>query len=228
MSKEQNYTFKSITLKTSKLSEQYHFYVEKLGLQCITRTGNAFSISCGKTTLTFEKYIQNAQYHFAFNIPQNQIDDACAWLKQYTEIIQFEGQDIVDFPNWNAHSLYFKDAAGNIVEFIARHNLDNDNDQKFCPDSIIEISEVGLPTEDISAMFKKIKDEFGFGLFWGDMENFAAIGHEKCLFITVPLERTWFPTDDTISKIWPLEVKLGNERATKKVTRVESDYIFTK
>ena len=31
--------------------------------------------------------------------------------------------DVVDYSHWNAHSIFFFDPAGNVVEYIARHDL---------------------------------------------------------------------------------------------------------
>ncbi len=228
MQNEQKYRFKTITLKTAQLSEQFQFYVEQLGFQCIFKDPQRFEIKCGSSHLIFEEWHENSKYHFAFNIPENQILDSADWIKKYADIISFEEKEIVDFPNWNAHSVYFKDPAGNILEFIARHNLENHSDLKFGSESILEISEIGIAVDNISKMSGHLKNELNFNLYWGDMEKFAAIGHEKCLFITVPLNRPWFPSDDVFSKKWPIEVEISGGKSTKTIRKVNSDYLFFK
>lgn len=228
MQNGQNYIFKTITLKTAHLSEQYHFYTEQLGFECISKNPERFEIKCGKSHLIFEDWNENCKYHFAFNIPENQVLDSANWIRKYADIIAFEDKEIVDFPNWNAHSVYFKDPAGNILEFIARHNLENQSNKKFDAQSILEISEIGIPVENISNMYNELKDQLNFELYWGDMEKFAAIGHEKCLFITVPLNRPWFPSEDVLSKKWPIELEISKGESVKTLRKVNSDYLFFK
>jgi catechol-2,3-dioxygenase len=33
--------------------------------------------------------------------------------------------EVVDYSHWNAHSIFFLDPAGTVVEYIARHDLKN-------------------------------------------------------------------------------------------------------
>ena len=41
--------------------------------------------------------------------------------------------DIVDYSHWNAHSIFFLDPGGNVVEYIARHDLKNGAPGAFSP-----------------------------------------------------------------------------------------------
>ena len=221
------YTFKSITLKTSKLSEQYQFYVENLAFHCVSHDSSHFTIQCGSSLLTFEASQTRAQYHFAFNIPENQIEDCLNWIKKYANVIPYEKKPIVDFPNWNAHSIYFIDPSENIVEFIARHNLPNALESKFSAKSICEISEMGIPAENIEDTFDELKSSLDFDMYWGNLESFAAIGHERCLFITVPTDRIWFQTETHKSKIEPIKIKLINNFKSVELNLVNNRYIIS-
>ena len=69
-------------------------------------------------------------------------------------------------------------------------------------------------------MIELYKTELGFEQFWGDDSKFAAIGHEKALFITVPIDRAWFPTSEIKSKILPIEVQLEGI-AGEKIIKME-------
>lgn len=73
------------------------------------------------------------------------------------------GNDIyVDFPDWNAKSVYFYDAEENILEFIARHNLDEPtNDATFTSNHIKRISEIGIAVSDTEGFAKKVKENTG-------------------------------------------------------------------
>lgn len=221
------YVFDTIKLKTPKIEEQFQFYTEKLGFQVIEKTDQSFSIKCGLTILEFQKYDNNAVYHFAFNIPENQIEDSIAWVRKYTEILPFEENEIVDFKNWNAHSCYFLDEAGNILEFIARHNLKNSSNDQFNSNSIMEISEIGIVNSDLKDFYKRASKELNYQIFSGNSEYFYALGNENALLICVPPERAWMPTDDVLSKVWPLEIIFKNECGEKKKLIFKRDnYIF--
>lgn len=112
-------------------------YTERLGFALAEITGHSITIVAGETRLTFvgeeeEKVLPS--YHFAMNIPENQIREAKSWLlakgcqvlsaaplpypgiQANNNIAYFEGTD--------AHAFYFEDPSGNLVEFIARHRMD--------------------------------------------------------------------------------------------------------
>lgn len=220
------YDIKAITLMSSKLSELYQFYVETLKFECINMNINQFKIQCGRNSLIFREWIEECTYHFAFNIPENQIIDSLKWIKKYCKVLEFNEKEIVDFPNWNAHSLYFLDPANNVVEFIARHNLDNSSGHAFDASSILEISEIGIPVENIGNALSEYKKELNFDLFWGDKEKFAAAGHETSLLITVPEERPWFPTAGIMSKIQPIQVNLSTAQDEKIIVNKGGRYHF--
>src|SRR5439155_2935079 len=109
---------------------------------------------------------------------------------------------------WHAHSVYFLDAAENVLELIARHDLPNASDEPFGPASLLEVSEVGLPVRDVDEAVAFIERELRQPLFSGDREHFAALGDHRGLFILVPLGRPWFPTDKPTA-LAPLAVTIA-------------------
>ncbi|WP_085505155.1 hypothetical protein [Thalassobacillus devorans] len=58
-----------------------------------------------------------------------------------------EGEDEADFSHIQAHSLYFYDPAGNVVEFISRHSTAEKSEEPFSSKSILNISEMSLTVE---------------------------------------------------------------------------------
>jgi len=124
---------KEIKLQTRHISFLFDFYHNLLELPVTSRDSTGILITAGKTNLIFEEVIDDTDpfYHFAFNIPSNKIEETLQWLKSRTELIIIEDYKnyIAEFTNWNARSVYFTDAAGNILEFIARFDL-NDNPEK--------------------------------------------------------------------------------------------------
>ncbi len=188
---------KELRLYTSNLVEQFEFYSNVLKFEVLNKTSKKCSFRVGKSMLTFIHKINTAPYHFAFNIPSNKENEALNWLKKRVEILSFEGNEIVNFKSWNAKAIYFYDKDFNIVEFIARKNLNENSSTDFSSASIFDISEIGMPTNNIEATYNELNDLKEIAIYGGDFELFCAIGNEEGLFILVNEElKTWFPTGE--------------------------------
>jgi catechol-2,3-dioxygenase len=198
---------------TSQLTKLKEFYSGILGLEIFTDLEYTFTVKAGSSKLTFieDEFEANPYYHFAFNIPENKIYKAIKWLESKVELIVYGDSSLVSFPNWNAHSVYFFDPAGNIVELIARHNLPNRTDREFSSASLLSISEVGMPVTSVKSCCNTLNQMLDENLWWGNLETFAAIGDENGLFIVVTSNRNWFPTAKPCG-IFPLTVKIENHR----------------
>ncbi|MDY8137080.1 hypothetical protein [Aquimarina sp. 2201CG5-10] len=203
---------KNIHLLTStSLQEMKEFYVNKLGLNILTeKRDKEITFIAGKSTLTFTKTNQdlgNPWYHFAFNIPENKILKARAWQLERSELILTPKRlrdpnypnDVRHFRNWNAHSVFFWDPAGNVLEYIARHNMKNRREGAFTSDDILNISEIGFVVDDqqeeAKGLHKNLNlDEYPKGSsFWWSM------GDENGLLLCLP-KRIWGETTDTPKK----------------------------
>ncbi len=186
-----------LTLYTPNLAKQVKFYTNVLGLTCTQTSTKEAVIQMGSSHLRFIERATNLPYHFAINIPSNQEEEALQWLKNRVEILKEGDTELHDFDFWNAKAIYFYDADGNILEFIARKNLNITSEQAFGADSLLHISEMGVPTsKNISALYDFLHSTLGVSLFSGNLEGFAAIGEETALFICIPASRTWFPKSD--------------------------------
>ncbi|MBL4745195.1 MAG: VOC family protein [Flavobacteriaceae bacterium] len=183
-----------LTLYGSNITALASFYREILGLTIIKKTAINIQLKIGNSILSFT-YRKNAiPYHFAINIPANKASEALIWLKTKVEILKNNGQEIQDFQNWNAEAIYFYDADQNIVELIARKNLDNNSDKKFDTDSFLEISEIGIVTKDIKKIFIQLTEKTSIDIYSGNFTSFCAIGDEQALFICMN-KKYWFPTE---------------------------------
>lgn len=186
---------RELQLFTHQLEKQKTFYTEKLGLRLVHSTPDSFRISAGNSVLTFQKSLEKMHYHFAFNIPANQIKDALRWTKKHLNVIPMEGEEVIDFPSWNAQAVYFEDADGNILEFIGRKNLGLSSSTPFSPLNIQCISEIGVPSLDIKSFYETVKEKASIQLYSGDFERFCAIGTETGLFILMNYRvKKWIPT----------------------------------
>ncbi len=189
--------FKEITIFTSRIESQKDFYCRKMGLRMTAESTNSFSIAIGTSFLNFKFRQYATPYHIAINIPSNKDMEAWDWLKSKVNIIQDEGQSLVNFSKWNATSLYFYDPDMNIMELICRKNLDVNSNKLFSERDFLHISEIGLPVHTIQPVYQMLHSQLDLEIYDGDETRFCAIGEETGLFIVVDKAlKKWFPTND--------------------------------
>jgi catechol-2,3-dioxygenase len=153
------------------------------------------------------------RYHFAFDIPHNQFQNATQWLEQRTALTSdVNGETRFGTGEWNASNVYFYDPQGNILELIARHELENASDQPFGPDSLICISEIGLASNDVLEMIAWFASILEVGTYKSISETFAPIGDVHGLVIAVSEDRIWFPDTGIPAQILPTELTIQGER----------------
>ena len=213
-----------LILQTSKLDELASFYSSLIELPVVLNDYRAITIQTGSTKLVFNQASAGDPfYHFAINIPANKIDEAKTWLADRAELIWINDykSDIADFVNWHAKSVYFYDPAGNIVELIARFDLDNKTDAPFSSTQFLCVSEAGLVVEENELEKTAIGLLQKYQLSYFDKQpplvQFKVIGDDEGLFIIVPEKRNWFPTSIP-SAIFPMEISFKNKGEEYKLS----------
>lgn len=184
-----------LTIYSTDITGLASFYTDVLDLNILEVTKESIKIQIGISTLIIKHKQKATPYHFAINIPANKEFEALNWLKTKVNIIIHEGKEIQHFDNWNARAIYFYDKDRNIVELIARKNLQNSSSKKFDSKLFLEISEIGIVTKDVKKEFSQLKNCTGIHKYFGNFENFCAIGGEHGLFICIN-KKYWFPTND--------------------------------
>lgn len=188
---------KELKIYTSNLNKQVDFYKQALGLEILEKSSSSASFKIGNSIFKLTVSEDFLPYHFAINIPCNQENEALNWLKSRVDILKDGDIEVQDFDFWNAKAIYFYDADQNIVEFIARKTLPNQSDREFNSNSLIEISEIGVPVNDIETTFNELQTIVPIKQYDGGFERFCAIGDETGLFICINKNiKDWFPTDD--------------------------------
>jgi len=186
---------RDLTLLAADPVQLAGFYAD-LGLSVEQHDGNVH-VMAGRSVLIFTPSpgATPAPYHFAFNIPQNQFAEAKTWLAARVPLVQNQdGADEIFSADWNSHAVYFYDPAGNIVELIARHTLKNDSEKPFSAASLLNISEIGIVTDDVLSLVGVFTASFGVTSYLGKFgETFTAVGDADGLFIIVKEGRLWFP-----------------------------------
>ena len=201
-----------LELQTPDLKEQALFYGEILELDTRIIAGTEVLVHAGATELVFTQAEEgkHSPYHFAFNVPSNQFESAKKWLAMRADILADEsGNTIIHSNSWNSDSLYFKDAAGNILELIARYEPQTTSD-KF---EILSVSEIGLATDDVMGLVNTLQQKAGLLPYKGESsETFTAVGDADGLFIVVKRGRIWYPNTGVPAQFLPVRthIQAGN------------------
>jgi catechol-2,3-dioxygenase len=206
---EMNITF--LELSANDLIAQQDYYSQVLELPVNVSAGK-LEVQAGETKLVFTPADSDfdGAYHFAFNIPENQFHAAKIWISNRISLLHDEtGKDEFESESWNSNSVYFKDTAGNVLEFIARHNLKNAVEGEFDSSQILNVSEIGLPSEDVIAFANEICGRLGLSVFKQEPgATFTPIGDDHGLFILPIKDRIWIPNSGVPAKLLPVKINV--------------------
>jgi len=193
------------------------FYIDTLEFSLLKDDENSFRFAVGSSELEFiaTGTVDQPFYHFAFNIPVNKFKEAKSWTKERVKLTVEDEKDEVYFNNLQAHAIYFYDPAGNIVEFIARHSVSEENSKPFSSNSVINISEMSLTVNDPISAGKMLNE---IDVHERDNKKINKNGlnfmgkREKGVFLLLTHPgRKWLFSDKQ-SMIYPLEIGLSNTR----------------
>jgi hypothetical protein len=210
--------FNEIGLETSDPDILFHYYSDLLGLNTFVEKDRLIIIA-GKTRLIFTKSVVDKKpfYHYAFNIPWNKFKEAFVWANERFTLQWLEDYNgyIAEFENWHARSFYFHDPVGNILEFIARADLNDNVDDDFSSNHIRNISEIGIVlnkwnfNEEVESMMRK----FSISYFRKQppLPYFRAMGNDEGLFIIVPEAREWFGASQKKAEIFSTWINFNNK-----------------
>jgi catechol-2,3-dioxygenase len=204
------------------------FYGKTLDLRIMNERVDRFTVEAGETQITFVSSATAVDgrtpfYHFAFNIPENKILQAVEWQKARTPLLPIPERnraagyppEVVDYSHWNAHSIFFLDPAGNIVEYIARHDLKNADSSPFSWADILYASEIGLVVDDVPATAARLKDAAGVTQYKGGSDEFTALGDEYGLLLVMKRGRVIDFTANTQNgvRVYPTAVTVRGAKA---------------
>jgi len=209
-----------IELLSDDISKTELFYNEVLGLPTISKNESSVSFATVATKLTFRSSENlNPVYHFAFDIPNNKLLEAFDWIEKKTEIMEVVPPNkIADFYNWNAKSFYFYDNNGNILEFIARYDLDNQSQKPFDGASILSVSEIGFVSKNVEQQSEEMYEKYSLTVFpkQPKLNKFIVLGTDTGLFILVEENRDWYPTNKKSKSFWT-KVVFSIDRVRKEI-----------
>lgn len=204
-----------LRLQTSELGALHRFYEQTLGLT-VSRDADAIRVEAGATEIIFDSLAASDTppfYHFAWNIPQNKLELVRLWQRERTPLIRRDGEEVIEFPAWNAQSVFFHDPVGNILEHIARHDLDNSAVGEFEPSrDVLCVSEIGVVVDDVPKAVAMIRESLGIEIYRDNYEAFASMGDANGLLILVQRDRKWTPDRVREAQSFPMHVKLRGAR----------------
>lgn len=185
-----------MTLAAVDLDAQRDFYGRVLGLPELD--GGTFA--AGETHLDFRVAEPGTEptYHLAFGVPSNLFSEAKEWVAERAELLHLDGDDEIFFDFWNAHSCYFRDPAGSVLELIAHHEEPVERAAPFAAEHFVGVAEVGLPVPDPHAAVAALRDRLGLDVWDGRgvrPDRITPVGSRHAGFIVVRTGRRWFPTD---------------------------------
>lgn len=189
----------SVELQTNNLKGTLLFYHEILGLEVLLQSETQLSFKVGGSELIFtEADLWFPHYHFAFEVPNNRLDDVADHLDNCVQWVkQPDGGLFADFKAWNVRSIYCYDIHDNILEFIARFDNDTASEREFDDTQYVCISEIGLVGADVGQLAAEIGQKTGVGAYLKQPAgmDFAALGDDEGLLILSGENRCWFPTN---------------------------------
>ncbi len=188
------------------MAEEQAWWTGRLGLEpALGAPAGGFAVQVGDGVLAFQPVGEarrgrdaEPSHHVALEVAEDRLVEASEWLAQAAPLVPLrDGETIVDFPAWVAHSVYARSPGGHVIELIARHRRVWSPDVAGAdgPDLIRGISEVGVCTPDVGALVDRL-ESLGMSRWFGDPDSgFAAVGDESGLLICAREWRPWFPTD---------------------------------
>jgi len=201
---------KYLELSARDLKAQRDFYADILELP-VTLDSAILEVQAGNTLLQFSQAPSEfgGAYHFAFNIPENQYQAAKQWITSRIALLRDKsGKEDFESTSWESTSLYFSDAAGNVLEFIARHNLKNSAGEDFNSSQILNVSEIGLPSEDVIGLANQLTTQLGLSVFEQEPnETFMPVGDDNGLLILPMKDRIWMPDSGVPAQLLPVKVR---------------------
>ena len=202
-----------LAVAAGRLDAVGRFYCDELEISGM-RDAAELRLDIGSARLTFTAASESGPfYHFALLVPGNRFEAAREWLAAGSPLLEHpeSGKTTFDFDFWDASACYAHDPAGNIVELIAHHGLEDSAEAgDFHAAELRGISEVGLVTEDLLAALERLRAA-GLELWYGEVdqdEGLGFVGRKAHTLILVPTGRPWLPTGQP-AESHPVEVVLA-------------------
>ncbi|MDX5422118.1 MAG: hypothetical protein LPK14_07685 [Hymenobacteraceae bacterium] len=206
-----------LELETARLRELKDFYNHTLEFKLLEASEQRFCLAVGATRLCFKRAAtgQAGGYHFAFNIPYPQFEEAASWLQERVTVLPDPQtkRPVVVHEEWQAKAVYLFDPEGNIVEYIAHETLPAPAvNAPFEAAQVLSVCEIGLPVPQVPVFAAELKQKLQLRQWKTGNARFEAVGDVHGMFILAEENRPWFPTGQG-AKVLPTRVLIQTDGA---------------
>lgn len=108
-----------------------------------------------------------------------------------------------------------------MLEFIARHGLENDVTGDFDSRQILHLSEIGLASEEVVTFAGEVCVWLGVAVFRQEPNpTFTPVGNDQSLLILPAKDRMWITNSDLLAKLLPVKVIVDMNGRVSKIRGV--------
>ena len=125
--------------------------------------------------------------------------------------------EVVDYRHWNAHSVFFLDPAGNVVEYIARHDLKNADNARSAGPTSSTPARSGSSSTMSQPTAAAVKDVAAVTQYKEGDDQFVAMGDEYGLLLMMKRGRIidFTSNADNGARVYRTGVTVRGPKATK-------------
>lgn len=128
-------------------------------------------------------------------------------------MLRKDGGDEIFCAHLNARSFYVYDPANNILEFIVHYGLGHETDRAFGGASVLHVSEIGLPVEEVPAFVDLVHKQFTISPNGGSISSeIAFLGNISGQLVVVKIGRLWLPTETVRAAVAPVRLTISGQR----------------
>lgn len=237
---EKSFDIVNVEMRSNNFENNKRFWRDVMGFEVIdTVSDNIFEVKIGFNSITF---INNSgaqdtsssvtpKYQFTIAIPSNQIENCYAWLldadstnaSKVAEPAKFwidaeTGSVIYRRNQYNSQSIYIKDAGNNIVEILARHDLNNTAEGEFNRGMFLGITEVGVVSRDLRKAAEDLKAAYGVEEVVGSSNSYKPLGGPTGLLKLNIEGKIWTPTENEIAVSYPMTIRVRADSSIQPIT----------
>lgn len=203
-----------LEMESGRLEQLHGFYSKTIGWET-ELSDDELTVVTGRTKIHFRKAKDpDSQpfYHIAWSISSGKFDQAKRWLQKRVALLKAEdGRDEIQMRG-NRRGLYFEDPSHNVLELIARGNVNDDSNGPFKLADIKSVNHFGIVVDDVFQHIKQIQERVDLPNFGEPNAEFARIGNELRHLVLVPEGRLWFPERKRKAIAYPATLIVPGER----------------
>ena len=235
---EKSFEIVDVQMRSNNFENNKRFWSKVMGFDVDSVAPNSFKVNIGFNSVTF---INNSgaldtsssvtpKYQFTISIPSNQIENCYSWLldadssnsSKIAEPAKFwidaeSGAAIYRRNQYNSQSIYIKDAGNNIIEILARHDLNNTAEGEFNRGMFLGISEVGVVSRDLRKSAEALKAAYGVEEVSGSSNSYKPMGGPLGLLKLNIEGKIWTPTENEIAVGYPMTIRVRKDSTTAPI-----------